>query len=266
MFSRKPKLPIDTDTAEWIENCFGWMMAHQDGHEDLLNTPLVLPSDEFFAPTRLSGHALAEHIFDRVREYADMVEWPCELQRQDPDIERNLGNFVMIQGGPTTPLGTFGMPPDKDRPVITYNPSLLKDTLGMVATLAHELAHYLIAMIPEEPPGGRENHEFATDIAAVFMGFGIFLVNSSFRFAQFGDAIAQGWSSHRQGYMSGRDLTYALALFVVLKGEGREKALSHLQPDQRSTFKKSVRYLLAEPQIVETLKNTAKISYSPEPH
>ncbi|MDX6851136.1 hypothetical protein SCD92_17290, partial [Gilvimarinus sp. SDUM040013] len=53
----------------------------------------------------------------------------------------------------------------------------------LVATFAHELSHYLTCTANEPPPGGWDNWEFATDIAATFLGFGVFMANSSFNFS-----------------------------------------------------------------------------------
>ena len=72
----------------------------------------------------------------------------------------------------------------------------------MVATFAHELSHYLTATAPEPPPGGWDNWEFATDICASFLGFGIFVANSAFSFNQYTEVDSQGWQSSRGGYLT----------------------------------------------------------------
>ena len=49
------------------------------------------------------------------------------------------------------------------------------------ATFAHELARYLVETFEEPAPGGDALLEPAVDIAAVFMGFGLFMANSAVR-------------------------------------------------------------------------------------
>ena len=78
------------------------------------------------------------------------------------------------------------MTPDREVE-ITYSPAALRDPSGFIATMAHELSHYLMATIPLEPPGGPEAKEPATDICSIFLGFGVFAANSAFSFRQFDD-------------------------------------------------------------------------------
>ena len=59
--------------------------------------------------------------------------------------------------------------------VISYVPALLKRPDHLIATLAHELAHYLLATARDSPPCEKEEREFLTDLAAVYLGFGVFL-------------------------------------------------------------------------------------------
>ena len=52
--------------------------------------------------------------------------------------------------------------------------------MSMVGAFAHELARLLVETFEEPPPGGALLHEPAIDLAAVFMGFGVFMANSTF--------------------------------------------------------------------------------------
>ena len=95
---------------------------------------------------------------------------------------------------------------------IHYNPQLLSKPENLVATFVHELAHFLIDDLGD-PPGGAELHEHATDCAAVYLGFGVFLANGARNFAQFQDAGMHGWQSDASGYLSENALVTALAIF-----------------------------------------------------
>jgi hypothetical protein len=52
--------------------------------------------------------------------------------------------ILAIQNGPSSPHGTF-QATEENEVIITYNPSLASQPIQLVATFAHELAHYLTA-------------------------------------------------------------------------------------------------------------------------
>jgi hypothetical protein len=147
---------------------------------------------------------------------------------------------LLVNNAPTNPLGTFQAHEDNSV-TISYNPALTNDPVQLVATFAHELAHYLTATAEEAPPGGWDNWEFATDIAAVFLGFGIFMVNSAFNFRQTSDDQSQGWQSSRNGYLSETEFIYALALFLALQQLPHDAADGYLKPHLRKLLKKAMR-------------------------
>src|SRR5205085_12416082 len=51
--------------------------------------------------------------------------------------------------------------------------SLLAHPGRLIATFAHELAHYLLATAPTSPPCEDDEHEFLTDLTAAYLGFGV---------------------------------------------------------------------------------------------
>lgn len=104
------------------------------------------------------------------------------------------------------------------RVVITYNPGLADDPTAMIATLAHELGHYLISTAETDSPGGWALHELHTDLTAVWLGFGLFLANSARSFSQFQSAGEAGWSHRTQGYLSEGALVIALVVTERLRG------------------------------------------------
>lgn len=245
--------PIDQDTAEWVEDCFSWLLKHQGGFANLVETPLVLPTSDFFPFDHLDGHALGEAAFDQVRRFAGMEDWPCTFRAEEIAPDAGAA-YQRAQGGPP-PAGRFILGSDPTAPpTITYDPALVHDPAGLVATLAHELAHYLVASIDDPPPEGWENVEFVTEIVSVFLGFGIFVVNTSFRFDQAGPEQGGVW--RRQGYLPAAELTYALGLFVALQGQGRKQVLAHLKEDQQPVFKKTLQYLEKNDAITARLRQT----------
>ena len=127
--------------------------------------------------------------------------------------------------------------------MITYNPALADDTDALVATFAHELGHYLMSTAHTAPPGGWELHELHTDLAAVYLGFGIFLANSARSFSQYQSAGEMGWSSRTQGYLSEGALVTAIAIFQRLAGRDPMEAAPWLKDYLRSDLKKTAKAL-----------------------
>lgn len=266
MFFRRNRCPIDRDTAAWIGDCAAWMVA-SFGLENVRAAELVLPTGAFFSGDGKTDRALAEHVFSQVKSHAGLEAWPCRLEAQDAAPEAQIGEFTFVRGIASSPLGTFqasphsGGPSDRygtgggTEPVITYDPKLVDDPEGLIATFAHELAHYLFATVPGPPPGGSALEEFATDLGAIFLGFGIFTLNTSFRFEAFGDVYAQGWQTTGAGYLSGRDQAYALALFIRFIGADERDALHHLDARHHGPFKKCLKHVDRTPAILQRLED-----------
>ncbi|TLU67496.1 hypothetical protein FE810_00640 [Thalassotalea litorea] len=126
----------------------------------------------------------------------------------------------------------------------------------MIATFAHELAHYLTASAKQEPPGGWENWEFATDITATFLGFGVFMANSAFNFRQYTDSDSQGWQASRNGYLTEAEHVFSLALFIQLKGISPATVTPFLKSHLRKMLKKALAEIDSS-NIVAQLKSVS---------
>ncbi|WP_288129833.1 hypothetical protein [Microbulbifer sp.] len=238
IFKSKPVLS-EEDTEFQIAT-YKWLLKNFGGDDFYHHARLVLPTREYFPSKVESPEQAASETFLAVKKYAGMEDWPCRLQAQDDDINTRVSPTLTIQNAPQNPLGTFSVE-EGEEVVITYNPAVVKNPTQLVATLAHELAHYLTATSAEDPPGGWENWEFVTDVAATFLGFGVFMANAAFSFQQFAEVDSQGWQYSRSGYLSEAENLYSLAIFLVLKKIPFEVAASHLKPSLRKTLKASVK-------------------------
>lgn len=247
----KKKSLLAEEDKEFQIATFVWLLRNFGGESFYNDTVLVLPNREYF-PAKLENeeHA-AEETFKAVRKYAGMESWPCRLEKQDEDSDPVVSPAIVVKNAPNSPMGTFSVD-SKNEITITYNPALVSNPPQLVATYAHELAHYLTGSGTEEPPGGWDNWEFATDIAATFMGFGIFMANSAFNFRQYTNVDSQGWECSRNGYLTENEHIYALAIFLSLKGIPQDKAIPHLKPNLKKLLKQSIREISKE-KIVERL-------------
>ena len=257
----KSKLLSEEDEYFQIE-CFKWLLTHFGGDSFYKESKLVLPTNDYFPDKVESNESAAESTFKQVLKYAGMEDWPVELveHEQDPDLQ--VAETIVIQKAEHNPLGTFSINENKEVK-ITYNPRLTANPLLMVSTFAHEISHYLTACAPEPPPGGWGNWEFVTDIAATFIGFGVFQANSAFEFKQITSSSTMGWQTSRAGYLSEAEHCYALAIFLGLKGIDSRLALEHCKKNVSSNLKKALKEL-DESEIMDDLKTVKYIAKNSE--
>ena len=102
--------------------------------------------------------------------------------------------------------------------MFTYRRGAL-EPMSLVAGFACDLARYLIESFDEARPAVTPAANRRSELAAVFMGFGIFMANSAAR---------QG--HHR---LSEGELAHALALFCLLRELPPESVDPHLNPHLR---------------------------------
>ena len=228
---------LDSDDEEWQIETWRWFLGQFGGLRDLKHSPLVLPTREFFPPTQKTNHERAEHIFECVKRLARMPDWPCRLIAQLRRPELRVGEYVALKPITHSPAGTFGF--DGDEVVISYEASAVDEPGMLIATLAHELAHYLLLKWRKEIPGGEELHEFTTDLLTVYMGFGVFGVSTAFHF----EADVGGWRWSRHGYLSQRAWIFACAIFLELRNEPCEVLKPFLKQHLFSDLGKAALYI-----------------------
>ncbi len=231
--------PVDED---WQFATWRAFLMRFGGVADLKSSSLILPNAAFFPPTDAQGHARVEHIFAQVKALAGLSEWHCQLVAQPERPERKVGDFLHVQiESDETPLGTFAV--EGNEVVITYDPASMADPVTLIATLIHELSHYMIASALPDIYQDEETHEFATDLLTVYLGFGLFGANRAFQFKQHGDSFSQGWQYSRQGYLDERAWCFALAIFFCLRGEDHSIAKPFLKSHLYADLQKAFRYL-----------------------
>lgn len=234
----RPRFPIDDDEAEWLVACFAWASGEFGGVENLPNRMVILPDETFYPPSRKTGHDRAVELFDQTKRHAGMSDWPCDLRAGAADRERSIVEGHALRHHASQPLGTFAY--QEGRYIITYNPTSLAHPQTLVATLAHELAHYLIHTAQRRAPGGKALAEHATDLGAVFLGFGVFMANSAKTFRQFQSAGEQGWEMRGAGYLSENALVTALAIYVRLARADPAPVTRELKSYLRGVFRKAL--------------------------
>lgn len=241
MFSfLRPKAPIDDQEFDWLIACFAWLHRVID-NGDVARfdcAELIQPDARFFPATSETDHAFAVHLFDTTKQICGMADWPCELIEGERRREAKVQPGLAIKHDSPPPLGSFVV--EEDGAKIAYDPALLKSPSQLIATFAHELAHYLLHG-RGDPPGGPDLVEHATDCAAVYLGFGLFSTNAALNFRQFASFDESGWERQAAGYLSEPALLTATALFVHLTKTNPEAAEMALKPHLRKSFRKALK-------------------------
>jgi len=214
-FGRREKHFLEPEQEHWLLETFAWLAKQLGGLEALSARPIVLPSRMFFPSTDLAGHAKAEFVLDCIRRQMGMLEWPCNLVVQPERLGTRIPGMTyatVFSVGHVA--GTFSL--SGNGADITYDPANIDQPWRLIATLAHELAHYRLSALPEPPPGGPDMLEPATDLTTILFGFGLFGANTAFEFRGHQDFQSQGWSTSRLGYLRERDWIFGLALFLTV--------------------------------------------------
>ena len=250
----KAKPTIDADDQVWQSEAWPWLLRNFGGLDALKNQKVAVPSRVHFPPSGRAGEEHAAFVFGQVANWFGVDPKDFDLECQEKDIDPSVAPLAVVQNTPVNPLGTYRYT-EENKHVVSYSPALLKNLESLISTFAHEICHPILFSVAEEPPGGAEAQEFATDLAMIFFGFGVFGANTSFEFEQFSDNATgtQGWRVNRSGYLSQNEWGYGLAVRTMLTGEDDELMLKHLTPGAAAHYKKNLKYLKKGTDWLETI-------------
>lgn len=240
------KRPLSADEWEWQLASFKWLLGEFGGMDEHRGDMLVLPTAEFFPASDAQGDDFAQEMFAIVKRHAGLENWPTRLEaglatQRHKSVQPGFG--VQHPGGDV--LGSFIVEEGEDGSqiaVISYAEDQVDHPFSLVATMAHELAHCLIATAKTSPPGGWDIHELTTDLTAVFLGFGVFLGNTARTSRAFSAFDQMGWETSGQGYLSERALMTALAISETLVGRDPLAAIPHLKSHLAKDLQIAARY------------------------
>lgn len=252
LFSRAPLL--DEASVQWLFDTYAWALKSFDAALFRDDTVLVQPNDRFFPGRVDSVEGMAQLICDRVKGYANIGHWPTRLlDARQCQLETSpqllLDGPVRLRDG-QEPAGVELA----QRLPILYDPALINNPEGMIASFAHTFAHYLSTLAEEPPPGGEESWAQTTEVLAGFLGFGLLMANSAYnvRIPRCGSCAPQ--PVDRQSFLSQYDTTYALAIFCVLKGIQNPQVLPHLKSSLRGFYKRAVKDVMGRETMLKALQ------------
>jgi hypothetical protein len=261
MFGFTPKLPIGEDERRWLDEGFR-RLEKLVGRHRMLEAKVVEPTAEDFPDPYDRSPDAVEKLFLRVCNYMRVDRDSVELEIFQDETEELIEILPHWRGdGGTRAAGFYLHASEQDRAndggcgrmVVAIRSTSLRDPMSLVATVAHELGHVILLggkLMDPKPP----DYEPLTDLLTVFLGLGIFTANSACRFKQYQTDRRIGWSMSRLGYLTERMFGYALAKFAVERDDDNAKWAGHLSPNVRSDFKRSRRWLVANPDYVPLAK------------
>lgn len=214
---------VSDEIADWVTDRFSWLVTTLGPKTFFEHTKLVLPTRSFFKTGGGTDEATASAIFDEVRAHMGVDHWPVRLT----PLGTVSDDFGAATYETSQVAGTFYTPQDGPA-VITYRPGLMRTPKAFIGTLAHELAHYILAPHVHTAPGGEEEHELLTDLTVIYAGLGVIDLQG---------ARDVGW----KGYLTSDTRAYALATFLRLKDLDPELATPFLDTYLKGRMKRALK-------------------------
>jgi hypothetical protein len=233
----RPSCPCDSAAKAWVEERLAWLAGEFDDSA-FSGRRIVLPTPEFFPDPYDGSKKAVRSLIDRVCGYMDVVPDLVALK-----FVARAGKIWLVNDAGQYLPGAAGTYEEGERKfIIRIDKSELDDAMGLVGTIAHELAHVRLL---GESRIMREvfDNELLTDLTVVHFGLGIFLANTP-----------RVWESHyskwpdtdllKPEYMTPPMFGWALAHLAWFCGEDRPEWAKYLSRGARANFKQGLRYLL----------------------
>ncbi|MCG8671824.1 MAG: hypothetical protein MI867_20640 [Pseudomonadales bacterium] len=244
---------IDQQSANWIFETYDWALSHFDHNEFYLRTELAQPTNECFPGRVDSPDAKAATIFQHVQRYCGLEHWPFVLQAPQhfqpqaiPDL--NMGTIARRStSSDLAPLvSSVNLP-------ITYTQQQTLKSEDLASSFAHVLAQHLALQSKSMPPGGADFMLEATELLAIFMGFGVLMANSAYTFRG-GCGSCYNPNANRSASLTEHQVLFATALFCELKGIAANQATKHLKKHLKPLYKQAVKQVRREHGQLEVLR------------
>lgn len=254
LFKAKPLL--DDSSRQWLYDSFEWALDHFDGQFFAEKSQLILPNNTFFPTRATSVEELADSVFSKVKEYTGLTHWPFELvapQHYQPKHYQLNQPPLIVRGDTQTAEQNQNMLSNpSERLNVSYDPVQMNQPQVMVANYASMLSNYLIGMSAQMPPGGEDYRAPATEVLAIFMGFGVMFANTAYAFRG-GCSSCHNHAANRVAVLTEDEATFALAMFCQLKGIETKTVTPYLKSHLRSPYKQAVKDIKSQPEALERL-------------
>jgi len=221
----------------------GWLLGRlaelieRLGPAQLVASPILLPTDEFFPDEWTPDGAGVWRLARRLMRYAGLEELEAVIRVADAtEIESDhaAALFHGIVDGEC---------------LYTVRVENLDDPMGLAAALSHEVAHafrHHHGLVVDD----EAEEEQLTDVTTVFLGFGVLTLNASYRYRAAGELIGTmtvtTWSHSSMGYLPPEELAFLLAVHAAVRelaGSAVREIKSALETNQAAYFLSDLRKL-----------------------
>lgn len=227
-----PSCPCDPAAKEWVEERLEWLAEEFDDHA-FNGRRVVLPTAEFFPDPYDGSTKAARRVFNRVCEYMDVVPAVVKLR-----FKSDGGKVTFVNEAGDDVGYAAGLYREDE---VEIDTSGLHDPMGLVGTMAHELAH--AKLLGEGRTMSEEyDNELLTDLTTVHFGLGVFTANKPAHVVPT-KARWPGTTLFRPEYMTPPMYGWALAHLAWFRGEEKPAWARHLHFHARADFNQGVRYL-----------------------
>lgn len=233
-------------TQDWLIDALAGL-CHGFGPDRLVTAPLVEATPAFFPDPWTPDPAGVERLANRLLRHAGLERYRVALEVDAaPDAHERVGSHLVQARHLGAPAWFTGI--DRDRVRFGCLDSHFDDPETLVAHLCHEVAHAWRAHHRAEV-ADRDTEERLTDVTTVYLGFGLFTTNASYRFRATSNGIASGWSRSSSGYLHAVDFSFLLAAQAVARDLGwcaRRRVAGQLESNQAGFFRQGCRALLRD--------------------
>lgn len=233
----KPSCPCDPQAKAWVERRLAWL-ADQFPESAFSGQTIILPTPEYFPGAYRADEPSVRRLVTQVCEYMGVNPNRVDLEFLDQKpsslgLINDAGQVIPDAAG-TYQRGSF-------KHLIHIDRSGFHHPMGLVGTIAHELAHARLLGEGRIDPDVYD-HELTTDLTVVHFGLGIFLANTPRVYAsQF--TCWPGTKLIKSEYMNDPMFGWALALLAWFRGEDRPPWRKHLRSGPRANLDQGIRFL-----------------------
>ena len=249
-FKSTPESILNAEDEAWQLEVWRWMFRAWGGAADFRLRHVVVPTQADF-PTLFAAGKCDPHAV-----FADVAR----LARMD-DLRFHVVEQVYSQTDDDGPLEEAGT-----RHTILWRPDEAGAPWRLTLRFALELAAVKVGGARPKPPKSHGLEDCVVDIAAAYLGFGVFgadaaiarrLVPSTVAGAPIPVRGVTGFIQEaRQTALREQDWTFALALFLALKAAPIDPLLPFLKADLEAPLRRAAAYLKSKPEIVADIART----------
>ena len=241
IFSKTKKPEIRDEQRSYFENQFHWLL--ENFGKDLINKKTLIPDRNDFPVMYDGSEGPAWKTLEIVCTQLDINPNEIHLDfYSEGKRELNAGSqSFFLQGSDTEQYagGLYWGRAEDGKYHVWINKNLLKNPQGLVATLAHELAHARLLGEKKLHAKYDRDHELITEMFCVFSGFGLFNASQAFQI----NTVYDGWSYQSAGYLKQQSWGYLLALYSFFRNEENPDWSKYLSMSLKKDFNTSMKWL-----------------------